>query len=229
MNLQNLRKTYILSVLALGAALSASTQTETTESAAPLVSAPGPGLVGTNYSELSFGYQNQGGSPGELRDYEFLSNAAVYREGIWGGDANFQYDHLNGGGDGYSNRRDRGMFGLTGYMNQTWGKPFVTADAGYAWQRAGNISERSFAYELQAGVEFRVLPAVSVSPFLEYDAEPRLHNLVPAVANFPDHVVDYGVKATYRLTREWSLSATALMDQYSGRDFGVRAGVDYRF
>jgi outer membrane scaffolding protein for murein synthesis (MipA/OmpV family) len=52
---------------------------------------------------------------------------------------------------------------------------------------------------------------------------------LPAVANFPDHVVDYGVKATYRLTREWSLSGTALMDQYSGRDFGVRAGVDYRF
>ncbi|HZZ18459.1 MAG TPA: hypothetical protein VFE25_03775 [Opitutaceae bacterium] len=233
MKLQNLRKTYILSVFALGAALSASAQTAAMatsgDGGSPVVSEPGPGLVGTNYSELSFGYQNLGGTPGALRDYEFLSNAAVYREGIWGGDANFQYDHLNGGGDGYSNRRDRAMLGLTGYLNQSWGRPFVTADAGYAWQRAGNISERSFAYALTGGVQFQVLPAVSVSPFIEYDAEPHLYNRLPATANFPDHVVDYGAKATYRLTRQWSLSGTAMLDQYSGRDFGLRGGVDYRF
>jgi hypothetical protein len=230
MNLSNLKKTCFVSVLALGAALSASAQqTSAMATEPPIVTDQGPGLIGSNYAELSFGYQNLGGSPGELHDYEFISNSAVYREGIWGGDVNFQYDHLNGGGDGYSNRRDRAMFGLTGYLTQSWGRPFLTADAGYAWQRAGDISQKSFAYSFTTGVQFQVLPALSVSPFIEYDAEPHLHNVVPATANFPDHVIDYGVKATYRLTRQWSVSAAAFQDQYSGRDFGLRAGVDYRF
>jgi hypothetical protein len=225
----NIKKTSILSVLILGAAISASAQSEPVTNTAPAAIDPGPGLIGTNYTELGFGYQNKTGLPGSLRDYDFTSNAAVFREGIWGADANFKYDFTDAGGAGFSDRRNEALFGLTGFMTQSWGKPFVTADAGYAWQRAGGVSGRSFAYQLSGGVEFEVLRNLALSPFIEYDTEPRLHNSVPAVANFPDHVVEYGVRATYRLARNWSLTGSASVDQYSGSDLGVRAGVAYRF
>jgi hypothetical protein len=225
----NIKKTSILSVLMLGAAISASAQSEPAMDTAPVAIDHGPGLIGSNYTELGFGYENKNGLPGNLRDYDFTSNAAVYREGIWGADANFKYEFTDAGGGGFSDRRDEALFGLTGFMTQSWGKPFITADAGYAWQRAGGVSGRSFAYQLTGGVEFEVLRNLALAPFLEYDTEPRLHNSVPAVANFQDHVVEYGVRATYRLTRNWSLTAGASVDQYSGSDLGVRGGVAYRF
>ena len=86
----NIRTAYLLTVLALGGALSASAQGQPAAAADTTTTVdPGPGLVGTNYSELSFGYQRESGTPGAERDYELVSNGAFYREGIWGADSNF--------------------------------------------------------------------------------------------------------------------------------------------
>ena len=118
---------------------------------------------------------------------------------------------------------------MTGYMTQSWGTPFLTGDAGMAWQRAGGVSRKSFAYSGIAGIQFQILRDLALSPFLQYEAEPHLYNHDPAVANFPDHVLDGGVKATYRITRSWNASLTASLDQYNSRDLGFRGGVSYRF
>jgi hypothetical protein len=234
----NTTKTSLLSALALGLVLSASAQevqnstTTTTASALPtepVAVDPGPGLVGSNYSELSLGYEKQQGAPSILRDYEFVSNANVYREGTWGADANFTYDYLDGSAGGFNDHREEAQLGLTGFMLENWGKPFITADAGYAWQRAANVGRKSFAYSGIAGVEFQVLRDLALSPFLEYQAEPHLANHEVPVANFENHLFDYGVKATYRITRNWKASLSADLDQHSARDWGLRAGVSYRF
>ena len=114
-------------------------------------------------------------------------------------------------------------------MAQTWGKVFLTGDAGMAWEHVGGVSRKSVAYTGIAGVQFEVLRNLAVSPFLQYDTEPHLYNHAPAVANFPDHLLEGGVKATYRFTRDWSASLTASLDQYGSRDVGLRAGVSYHF
>jgi opacity protein-like surface antigen len=229
MKTTNIKTTCLLSVLMLGAAVSASAQTSLTATPDPVTIDPGPGLVGTDYTELSFGYQKQSGTPSDLRDYEFISNGASYRQGIWGADANFKYDFTQAGAAGFDDRRNEAQFGATGYMTQSWGKPFLTGDLGMAWEHVGGTSRKSVAYTVDAGVQFEVLKNLVVSPYIEYDGEPHLYNHAPAVANFPDHVIDLGVKATYRITRHWNASLGASVDQYSGEDLGARAGVSYRF
>jgi opacity protein-like surface antigen len=227
-------QTSLASVLALGMAISASAQAMrapaagTPEPDATQVAA-GPGLVGTNYSELSFGYQRQEGSPSDLRDYELLSNGNVYRNSTVGADANFTYDYLDGSANGYSDHRDEAQLGMTGFLQETWGKPFITADAGMAWERAADVSRKSFAYTGIGGVEFQVLGNLALTPFIEYQAEPHLYNHGLPFANFPDHLLDYGVKATYRINQSWNASATADLDQHSASDWGLRGGLSYRF
>jgi hypothetical protein len=234
----NIKKTSLLSALALGLVLGASAQeaqntaTPTTTSAAPTEPVsidPGPGLLGTNYAELGFGYEKQQGAPSILRDYEFISNGNVYRQGMLGADANFTYDYLDGSAGGFNDRRYEAQLGLTGFMMESWGKPFLTADAGYAWERAADVSRKSFAYTGIAGIEFQVLRNLALSPFVEYQAEPHLYNHEVPVANLENHLVDYGVKATYRFDRSWNASLTGDLDQHSDRDWGLRGGVSYHF
>jgi hypothetical protein len=232
MNKQTITRYGLTGVVALSLVLSASAQSAQDSQGAPAERAPadpGPGLVGTNYSELSFGYQRQEGAPGDLRAYEFITNGSVFKNAEMGLDANFTYDYLNGDANGFSDRRNEAQAGLTGYLPETWGKPFVSADAGMAWQDAGDVSRKGFAYTLVGGVEFQVLKDLALTPYLEYQAEPHLYNHWLPAANFPDHLLAYGVKATYRITREWSTSLGADLDQHSGRDWGLRAGVDYHF
>jgi hypothetical protein len=228
----NIKQTSLMSVLALGLSLSASAQSVQNAPAAQNDAAavdPGPGLVGVNYSELSFGYQKQEGAPSALRDYEFLSNGNIYKNGDMGADANFTYDYLDGSANGFSDHRDLAQLGLTGFLMETWGRPFLTADAGMAWEHVADVSRKSFAYTGIGGIEFQVLRNLALTPFIEYQAEPHLYNHGLPWANFPDHLVDYGVKATLRLTHSWDVSLSADLDQHSDRDWGLRGGVSYRF
>jgi hypothetical protein len=228
----NIKQTTLASVLALGLAISASAQSMQNSPATPpdpAVVDSGPGLVGTNYAELGFGYQKQEGSPADLHEYEFISNANVYRSGVVGADVNFTFSHLDGAAGGSNDRRDEALLGFTGFVSEPWGKPFLTADAGYAWEHAANASRRSFAYTGIAGVEFQVLRNLALAPFIEYQAEPHLYNHGLPLANMPDHLVDYGVKATLRITHAWNASLTADLDQHSARDWGLLGGVSYHF
>jgi len=233
MNKTNLSRLTLLSALALGAPLFASAQAvqNTPAPATPdtAVFDSSPGLIGTNYAELSYGYQHEHDAPTDLHQYEFLSNTSAYRTSVYGVDGNFLYQHTDGGADGYSDTRDQLEMGGTAFLNEVWGKPFFTAGAGMAWQRAGGISRKGFVYDLQGGVEFAVLRDLALTPFVGYEALPHLYNHERPYADFPDHTFDYGVKATYRITRDWKASLTATLDQYSGRDWGLRGGVSYRF
>lgn len=225
----NLLKPTLISVLALGMAIPAFAQNATSAQADAAVIDPGPGLIGVNYSTLSFGTERLGGIPKDLRDYGFVSNGAVFKQGIWGMDANFTYDYLSGSANGYHDRRNEALLGVTGFMMESWGKPFVTADAGWAWQNAGGVSRKSAAYTLTGGVEFQVLKNLALTPYIEFQGEPKFYNHELPLTSIPDHVMDYGVKATYRFTRQWSASLSANLDQHSTNDFGWSAGVSYRF
>jgi len=221
----NIKNTALLSVLALGLSIPVFAQNAPQTQAAD----PGPGLVGSNYSEVSFGYQKQGGSPKSLRDYGFVSNGSIFRQDAYGLDANFRYDYLSGAAYGQSDRRNQALLGVTGYLLETWGKPFVTVDAGYAWQDVAGVSRRSFAYTASTGIEFQLLKNLALTPFVEYQAEPHLYNRGLPLTNWPDRDTYYGLKATYRITREWGASVGVDLDRHSTNDFGVKAGLSYRF
>ena len=232
MNKPTIKQSSLLAALTLGVALSASAQSMQDSAnvpPSPAAADPGPGLVGTNYSELSFGYQRQEGAPKDLRDFELTSNGSVFRNDAVGLDANFVYDYLYGNGYGFNDHRNEAQLGLTGFLMETWGKPFVTADAGMAWQDAGGVSQRGFGYTATGGVEFQVLKNLALTPFVEYQAEPRFNNSGLPAANFPDHVLYYGFKATYRINRECNASLGADLDEHGGKDWGLRAGVGYHF
>jgi hypothetical protein len=219
----------LMAVLALGVAASASAQSMSTSSAAP-PTGPDTGLLGTTYAQANFGYQKEDvGIPDVLHDYDLIYNQSLFRAGGWGTDLNLTYDYLTGGAYGIRDYRNEGEVGLTEYLAESWGDPFVTADGGGAWQHAANVARKSFAYSFTGGVQFRVAPNFFLTPFAEYQAEPSLYNHEIPFAYYPDHDWDYGVKATYRFTPRVSLSLGADMDQYSRDDLGYTAGLAFRF
>jgi hypothetical protein len=224
-------QTILVAALVLGLASSASAQSmqTTTPAESGMVPSLSSGLVGTNYTELGFGYLKQAAVPHIYHDYEFLMNQAVERSGTFGVDANFTYDYLTGGSQGGHDYRNTGLLGATAYLNEDWGKPFVTADGGWAVQQSAGIVGESFAYKFVGGVEFATTARLSLTPFVQYEAEPRLTQDRRPLANMANYVFNYGVTATYRLTREWSASVTAEQDQHSGSTFGLLAGMSYHY
>ena len=224
-----IEQTILGAALALGLAISASAQTTTAAPGSSTVAVPGYGLLGSSYSEVDFGYLKEARNPEILHDYDFLYNQSVLKEGTWGTDWNLTYDYLTGSAAGFHDYRNEAQVGITEYMLEGWGKPFVTADAGYAWQRAGGISRKSFADTFTGGVEFSVLSNLALTPFAEYQAEPHLYNHELPAADLPDHLWQYGAKATYRLNTQWSASLTAAMDQYNRNDLGYWAGLSCHF
>ena len=231
-----LEKICLVAALALGPVLAVSAQSIQSSAAPYPTAAPpapavaqGNGLLGSDYAEVDFGYDKEHGVPDLIHDYGFVYNQSVFRDGAWGTDANLGYDYLTGAAYGYHDYRDRAEAGLTEYFSSSWGSPFVTADAGGAWQRTRNVSRKSFAYDLTAGVEIPLAYNLFLTPFTEYQAEPHLYNHEIPLAFDPNHVWDYGVKATYRFTKTWSLSFGATLDQYSRNDLGYKAGLTCHF
>jgi hypothetical protein len=225
----NIKKTCLAAAMAFGLAMSAGAQSVQSAPSDSVAADPGPGLVGNNYAELSYGYQKQEGAPSILHDYGFVSNANVFKNGSVGADANFTYDLLQGSAFGFDDHRQEAELGLTGFLMETWGKPFLTADAGMAWERAADASRKGFAYSGTGGVEFELTRNLALAPFVEYQADPHLYNHGLPWANFDDHLLDYGVKATLRITEQWHASVTADLDQHSDKDWGLKGGVSYRF
>jgi hypothetical protein len=227
-----IKSTVLLAACACGLAVSASAQSAPGSYGMP----PNPaaagssyGLIGDTYSEVDLGYLKQAGAPKVSHDYDFTYNEAVLKSAGWGLDTNLAYDYLSGSASGLHDYRNELQAGATAYLWQGWGKPFVTADAGQAWDRVAGVDGKSFVYTFTGGVEFQTTRDLVLTPFVEYQAAPWLDNRAPAVANFPSHAWDYGVKASYRFAPQWAVSLAADMDQYNRNDLGYRAGLSYHF
>jgi len=211
-------------------AISASAQAQPAAGGAPpTATGQNYGLIGATYSEVDLGYLRQDDAPKVSHDYDFIYNQAFLRTAGGGLDGNLTYDFLTGSALGLHDYRNELQAGVTAYLSPSWGKPFVTADAGQAWERVAGMDSKSLVYTFTGGVEFQVAPAVVLTPFVEYQAEPWLDNHAPALGNLPTHDWDYGVKATYRFTPQWGASLGVAMDQYNRNDLGYRAGLSYHF
>jgi hypothetical protein len=241
MNKLNLVKNAHLIALAVALPLSAFAQSATDGAGAPAnmptsqpVTAiadalPAYGLLGEAYSGVDFGYLKNSGSPAEYRDYGFVSNTNLQKQDGWGIDGGFNYDYTTGDSRGFHDYRNQFEFGATGFLSDSWGRPFIGVGAGWAWQHAGGVAHSSWAYSSEAGVEFQVLRRLVLTPYVEYQAEPRLHNNLAPTVNFPNRLWNLGLMATYRLTGRLSASVGLDVNQYSDRDLGYRAGLAYHF
>ncbi|MBS0663505.1 MAG: hypothetical protein JSR48_09580 [Verrucomicrobia bacterium] len=178
----------------LGLALSASAQTAAAATSAPApVVDHGAGLLGSGYTAVTFRYTDlDDGPPSALRGVAVEFNQPLQA----GYDFKLGYSWARASADPIRLTDQDLNAGVVAYTNLDWGRPFVQALAGWEWQRGRGASDSSFAYTLGTGVEFAVAPALALTPYL---------NFVRATG-FNRSEADYGVKATYRVNRQWSAS-----------------------
>jgi opacity protein-like surface antigen len=202
----------------LGLALSAAAQSAT---ASVPESAPMPywGLLGTSYTGVAFNYtQLDAGAPSAMRGADLTFNQPLSA----GFDLNLGYD-WGRASTGTARLTDQDLnLGLTAFTKLDWGRPYVQALAGWEWRRgSGFADDNSFAYTLGTGVEFQVAQPFVITPYI---------NFVRATG-FNRSEFDLGVKGTYRLTKEWSLTAGVQYDAVrrdkDAKEFTL--GVNYQY
>jgi hypothetical protein len=179
----------------------------------PAGPAPGrTGLLGETYAGLSYRYVDLNGTSGHADDYRFDYNAPI-KTGL---DGLLSYDWTD---TGSANRQQSLLAGLRAFCpDLAWGRPFVEAGAGYAWEKTAGAKDNSFLWQVGAGAEFQVAPAVSVTPFVKYADAPSLTS---------KGRWDYGVKANYWVDRQWSV--TVGLDRDDDSNTGFMVGTNFRF
>jgi hypothetical protein len=189
----------LAAAVTLGLAASASAQNANVAVPTPTESTVTSGLLGSRYTQISANYIDlTAGNPSVARGFQFDYNQPLQANV----DLNLGYDWARAHYAGARlTQQDVGV-GATAYTNLSWGRPFALAAVGWQWQKGAGVSEDSFTYKVGVGTEFKVAPAVVVTPFV---------NFVRATG-FNDSEVDFGVKAAYRITKDWSLTARAQYD-----------------
>jgi hypothetical protein len=205
----------IAGLLALSAAAGASAQT----TPPPAVTAPSGGLLGQDYLALTDTYlRHNEGPPRVDHDYGFAFNQAVTP----GLDATADYDWLTGSGRGVHDWRQQALIGANWFEPLAWGRPFLGGEAGWAWQRFNRQFQGGFTYRLSAGVEFVAGGGWAFAPYAQYQ---QWHAL--SAAGWASHDWNFGVRASLRLGRSWSLILDPQLDQH--RNPAYQAGLAFHF
>jgi hypothetical protein len=205
----NLKTLVLTAAASLGLVVSAAAQN------LPAAASAGGGLLGQNYVGTEFTYVHYDqGRPKLARDYGLAFNQAL----TTGLDLGVSDDYLRATQAGVSFRDNTASLDLTGYLDQGWGKPFLTGSGGWTWVNHGSAKNHSYVYAFTTGVEIPVGSSVAVAPFVSYSAAPKIASV---------HGWDYGVKTNYRMSKEWSTSFTISINDE--KDMGYAIGVNYHF
>ncbi|MDB6127841.1 MAG: hypothetical protein JWM35_1737 [Verrucomicrobia bacterium] len=204
--------------ISLGSTLAATAQTSDVAVSSSPTEESGAGMIGTNYSALSFRYSDLKSSPASaFRGAEIEFNQA-WKPGL---DFSLSYDWARASADALRLTSQDLNTGVTVFSKLDWGKPFVQALAGWEWRRGGGGSDNSFAYTIGTGVEFQLSHQFVVTPYI---------NFVRATG-FNRSELDYGVKGTYRITRQWGVSVGAELDavRHAKDAMTYTVGVNYHY
>jgi len=212
MKLKNKITSIILAAAALGLTVSA-------HAADPAPAAPAAdplGLLGQTYAGLSYSFINLHNAPVNADSYGFEYNQPLNT----GFDAVFNYDWTQSGVVAGDRAREQALSAaLRAFsLSYSWGKPYVDAGLGYDWTRFAGVKDHSFAWIGEAGVEFQVAPAVSVTPYVRYSLTKGFDE---------QDNVNYGVKANYWVTKQ--LAVTAGLDRNNDHDMTYKLGLNVRF
>ncbi len=207
-------------VVAISLAATASAQTPTpagpTRSEVPMQIDAGRGLLGQSYVKLGYTYDDVHDSPADIQELRFEYNQPIetgfdVNLGYTGGRSSlFEGQRLT--------RQSIDANAVAFVPGLTWGKPYVSAGAGWLWTKNAGVKGNSFLYQFETGVEWQATGALSLRPFVQYVDAPSVH--------LSDHW-HYGVKANYWFSGAWGVNASLSLDNKV--DAGYGAGVTYRF
>ena len=106
---------------------------------------------------------------------------------------------------------------VTSYFDSNGMRPFIEPGVGWTWAKTGAVKTDSFFYYVGAGVEFQVARPLVVTPYVQFvDA-----------TSYSGTTWNFGVKSTYRLNKDWGISADLSVDD--DRNAGYSLGVNYHF
>ena len=214
------QKTTIRTLLLTTAAVLGLTATAWAQTAGASIPAPAPdtgkGLLGQTYVGVGYGYTD-------------LNNSSVNYQGL-----SFSYNQpLNTGFDlnldignawsskfsGTRNRQQSFEAAAVAFIpDRAWGRPFFSVGAGWFWTKTAGVSDNSFLYSFDTGVEFQATRELSITPFVSYTEATSLH---------VNNKWGYGVKAHYWMTDQWGVVGALGRDNTSNMTYST--GVTFRF
>jgi outer membrane protein W len=180
-------------------------------------SAAGTGLLGQSYAGVNYGYTFLHDTP--VSDVQAVG--LEYNQPLNTG-FDFNLGLSNAWSSRFSNTRakqqDIDASAVAFIPDLTWGRPFVGVGAGWVWTKTGSLKDNSLVVNLDTGVEFQVTREFSLTPLVAFTDATSFHT---------DNKWNYGVKANYWVTREWSLTASVLRNNRI--DTTCSLGLNYRF
>lgn len=175
----------------------------------------GQGLLGQQYASLTYSYVDLD-APTHADEYNFGFNQPLNA----GLDGIFSYDYTRTGEIAGNRASQHALLaGLRAFSNHySWGKPYVEASAGFAWQKFAGAKDNSFVWGVGVGAEFQLAPAFTVTPTIGYADAPDLAG---------SGTWTYGVKANYWIDSQWSVTGGISRDDDHNNAFTV--GTNFRF
>jgi opacity protein-like surface antigen len=203
----------VAAALALGLASAATAQTVTATETAPVTRSSG--LLGQTYASAALGFVDLDNTGVNARSYSLGLNQYV-RDGV---DSFLDYNYTRS--DRFAGTRLTQhdlLVGARAYANYSGVKPYAEAGVGWVWQKAGPVSDNSFAWAAGVGAEFAVASATNVTPFVRYS---------DITDGGDNDQWEYGVKANHWLTEKVALQGSISRDD--DRNMFYRFGVNVRY
>jgi hypothetical protein len=195
----NVKSLVLAAAVSLGFVASAAAQSANVAVPNPATTDAVGGLLGSRYTKAEYLYVDfTGNGPSHGDGFKLEFNQPL--------NANFDllatYDWVRAKYAGVRLTGQDAEVGAVAYSRLEWGRPFVLATAGWQWQKAGGLHDDSFSYKVGVGSEFQVAPAFVVTPYVNFFRQ----------TGFNNSEFDFGVKVAYRVTKDWSLTASAQYD-----------------
>ena len=206
-------------LLALAAVLgfTASAAAQTTGASTPAPSTEiGKGLLGQTYVGLGYGYTDLNHSSVNYQGLTFSYNQPLNT----GFDLNLKVgDAWSPQYSGVRTRQQSFEAAAVAFIpDRAWGRPFISVGAGWLWTKTAGMSDNSFLYSLDTGVEFQATRELSITPYMSYTDATSLH---------VNNKWGYGVKAHYWLTDQWGIIGALGRDNKANMTYST--GVTFRF
>lgn len=209
-------RTLLLTIAAvLGLAAAARAQTAGTSAPAPATEV-GKGLLGQTYVGLGYGYTDLNNSSVNYQGLSFAYNQPLNT----GFDLNLNLaDAWSSQSSGGRTRQQSFEAAAVAFIpDRSWGRPFIGVGAGWLWTKTAGVSDNSFLYSLDTGVEFQATRELSITPVVSYTDATSLH---------VNNKWGYGVKAHYWLTDQWGVLGALGRDNKANMTYST--GVTFRF
>lgn len=208
-------KTFVLAAaVSLGLASASFAQSANVAVPNPADAKP-TGLLGQNYASLGYGYVDFDATDIHASRFSLAGNQSL-REGL-DGILEYGYTRSSKFAGTRITQHDL-MAGARAYLTSAGFKPYVEAGLGWVWQKAGGVSDNSFAWGAGVGAEIEVVSAFTVTPYVRYE---------DITEGSDNGSWNYGVKTNYWLSSRVGLQLGAERDDDKNMLYSVGANIRF--